>query len=319
MADTMIGGGGGGSMIIMLRVLGISGTTISATCDSNTVSGTIGSAGYIYLKLKTLGVWSVTASKSDYSFTQDVKVFRYGITECWALAKKAFYDCTTAEIQAIAQSGMANQYWAVGDYHTITMKTGEVIDVAIADFNHDVTPGGVTIPVTLVMKQAFKDGGRINNTSSTVGGYPACEFRTSVLPSIISNFPDEWQNIMTTARKNSIAYSSAGHPIVTSDDKVWMLSAQEVVGTTSLSDGFTCYDDGSTLYPIFSSNDARIRLDTTGATCHWWVRSPRANYTQYSSYCFVKNTGTVSSADNNAAAAVINTVPMRYCLGFCVG
>ena len=67
MADTMIGGGSGGSMVIMLRVLGISGTTIRATCDSNTVSGTIGSTGYLYLKLKTLGVWSVTASKSGYS------------------------------------------------------------------------------------------------------------------------------------------------------------------------------------------------------------------------------------------------------------
>lgn len=317
MADTMIGGGSGGSMIIMLRVLGISGTTIRATCDSNTVSGTIGSTGYLYLKLKTLGVWSVTASKSGYSFTQDVKVFRYGITECWALAKKAFYDCTTTEIQAIAKSGMANQYWNVGDYHTITMKTGEVIDVAIADFNHDVTPGGVTIPVTLVMKQALKDGGRIHSSMSTVGGYPECEFRKSVLPSIVSNFPDEWQNIMTTARKNSIAYSSAGHPIVTSDDKAWMLSAQEVIGATSFN-GYSCYDDGSTLYPIFSSNESRIRM-SNGADCAWWTRSPRGPYTQYSSYCYVRADGAVVSSDNNATATTLFTVPMKYCLGFGVG
>lgn len=317
MADTMIGGGSGGSMIIMLRVLGISGTTIRATCDSNTVSGTIGSTGYLYLKLKTLGVWSVTASKSGYSFTQDVKVFRYGITECWALAKKAFYDCTPAEIQAIAQSGMANQYWAIGDYHKITMKDGEEIEVAIADFNHDVTPGGVTIPVTLVMKQALKDGGRIHSSNSTVGGYPECEFRKNVLPSIVSNFPDEWQNIMTTARKNSIAYSSAGHPIVTSDDKAWMLSAQEVIGSTSFN-GHSCYDDGSTLYPIFSSNESRIRM-SNGADCAWWTRSPRGPYTQYSSYCYVRADGAVVSSDNNATANSIFDVPMKYCLGFCVG
>ena len=317
MADTMIGGGSGGSMVIMLRVLGISGTTIRATCDSNTVSGTIGSTGYLYLKLKTLGVWSVTASKSGYSFTQDVKVFRYGITECWALAKKAFYDCTPAEIQAIAQSGMANQYWAIGDYHTITMKTGEVIDVAIADFNHDVTPGGVTIPVTLVMKQALKDGGRIHSSASTVGGYPECEFRKNVLPSIVSNFPDEWQNIMTTARKNSIAYSSSGHPIVTSDDKAWMLSAQEVIGSTSFN-SYSCYDDGSTLYPIFSSNESRIRM-SNGADCAWWTRSPRGSYTQCSSYCYVRADGAVVSSDNNATATTMYSVPMKYCLGFCVG
>lgn len=313
------GSGGGGGGAVILRVNGLYGTSISATLGSKTVSGTIPYAGVLELSLGKVGQWAVTASKSGYSFTQQVKAFTYGITEIWALAKKAFYDCTTTEIQAIAKSGMASQYWAVGDYHKITMKTGEEIEVAIGDFNHDVTPGGATIPVTLVMKQAFKDGGRIHSSASTVGGYPECEFRKNVLPSIVSNFPDEWQNIMTTARKNSIAYSSSGHPIAASDDKLWMLSAQEVVGTTALSEGFACYDDGSSLYPIFSSNDARIRSDTTGTLCAWWVRSPRANYTQYSSYCLVRTSGTVVSSDNNANASTVYTMPMKYCLGFCVG
>ena len=311
------GSGGGGGGAVILRVNGLSGTSISATLGSKTVSGTIPYAGVLELNLGKVGQWAVTARSGSYSFTQQVKAFTYGITEIWALAKKAFYDCTTTEIQAIAKSGMANQYWSVGDYHTITMKTGEVIDVAIGDFNHDVTPGGVTIPVTLVMKQALKDGGRIHSSTSTVGGYPECEFRKNVLPSIVSNFPDEWQNIMTTARKNSIAYSSSGHPIVTSDDKAWMLSAQEVSGTTSLN-GYSCYDDGSTLYPIFSSNESRIRM-SNGADCAWWTRSPRGPYTQYSSYCYVREDGKVVSSDNNAASTTMSGVPMTYCLGFCVG
>lgn len=310
------GSGGGGGGAVILRVNGLSGTSISATLGSKTVSGTIPYAGVLELNLGKVGQWAVTARSGSYSFTQQVKAFTYGITEIWALAKKAFYDCTTTEIQAIAKSGMASQYWSVGDYHTITMKTGEVIDVAIGDFNHDVTPGGVTIPVTLVMKQALKDGGRIHSSNSTVGGYPECEFRKNVLPSIVSNFPDEWQNIMTTARKNSIAYSSSGHPIVTFDDKAWMLSAQEVIGATSFN-GHSCYDDGSTLYPIFSSNESRIRM-SNGADCAWWTRSPRGPYTQYSSYCYVRADGAVVSSDNNATSTTIFGVPMRYCLGFCV-
>lgn len=311
------GSGGGGGGAVILRVNGLSGTSISATLGSKTVSGTIPYAGVLELNLGKVGQWAVTARSGSYSFTQQVKAFTYGITEIWALAKKAFYDCTTTEIQAIAKSGMASQYWSVGDYHTITMKTGEVIDVAIGDFNHDVTPGGVTIPVTLVMKQALKDGGRIHSYGSTVGGYPECEFRKNVLPSIVSNFPDEWQNIMTTARKNSIAYSSSGHPIVTFDDKAWMLSAQEVIGSTSFN-GYSCYDDGSTLYPIFSSNESRIRM-SNGADCAWWTRSPRGPYTQYSSYCYVREDGAVVSSDNNAPSTTMFGVPMRYCLGFCVG
>ena len=311
------GSGGGGGGAVILRVNGLSGTSISATLGSKTVSGTIPYAGVLELNLGKVGQWAVTARSGSYSFTQQVKAFTYGITEIWALAKKAFYDCTTTEIQAIAKSGMASQYWSVGDHHTITMKTGEVIDVAIGDFNHDVTPGGVTIPVTLVMKQALKDGGRIHSSTSTAGGYPECEFRKNVLPSIVSNFPDEWQNIMTTARKNSIAYSSSGHPIVTSDDKAWMLSAQEVIGATSFNN-YSCYDDGSTLYPIFSSNESRIRM-SNGADCAWWTRSPRGPYTQYSSYCYVRADGAVVSSDNNAASTTMFGVPMKYCLGFCVG
>lgn len=311
------GSGGGGGGAVILRVNGLSGTSISATLGSKTVSGTIPYAGVLELSLGKVGQWTVKATSGSYSFTQQVKAFTYGITEIWALAKKAFYDCTTTEIQAIAKSGMASQYWSVGDHHTITMKTGEVIDVAIADFNHDVTPGGVTIPVTLVMKQALKDGGRIHSSQSTAGGYPECEFRKNVLPSIVSNFPDEWQNIMTTARKNSIAYSSSGHPIVTSDDKAWMLSAQEVIGATSFN-GYSCYDDGSTLYPIFSSNESRIRM-SNGADCAWWTRSPRGPYTQYSSYCYVRADGAVVSSDNNAPSTTLFGVPMKYCLGFCVG
>ena len=300
MADTMIGGGSGGSMVIMLRVLGISGTTISATCDSNTVSGTIGSTGYLYLKLKTLGVWKVTASKSGYSFTQDVKVFRYGITECWALAKKAFYDCTTAEIQAIAKSGMANQYWAIGDYHKITMKDGEEIEVAIADFNHDVTPGGVTIPVTLLMKNCFKTVRQINTNNINVGGWTNSNFRTSTLPNILSNFPDEWQNIMTTAQKKT-AQGNVNGTIVTSDDKAWLLSIVELTGASG------SYAGEGILYPIFTDNNSRIKRLNNAARAYW-TRSPASNNQEF---YLVRSDG---STGTNVAASVEG-----ISIGFCVG
>lgn len=302
MADTMIGGGSGGSMVIMLRVLGISGTTISATCDGNTVSGTIGSVGYLYLKLKTLGVWSVTASKSGYSFTQDVKVFRYGITECWALAKKAFYNCTPAEIQAIAKSGMANQYWAIGDYHKITMKDGEEIEVAIADFNHDITPGGVTIPVTLVMKDCFKTKRVMNKSNTNLGGWASSNFRTSTLPSILSNFPDEWQNIMTTAqKKTSQGYNSP--TIGTSDDKAWLLSEIELSGSNSGS-----LAGEGTQYPIFTDNASRIK-HVNGAADNYFTRSPAYAYDQ--DFCYVLASGSIS----HGVAGNTFGVPLGFCVG----
>ena len=299
MADTMIGGSSGGSMVIMLRVLGISGTIIRATCDSNTVSGTIGSTGYLYLKLKTLGVWSVTASKSGYSFTQDVKVFHYGITECWALAKKAFYDCTPAEIQAIAQSGMANQYWALKDYHEITLTTGETIEVEIADFNHDTTTGGVAIPLTLIMKNCFNTNFSMGGSAGT--GWKNATLRTS--DTLKSLFPSDWLSIMTPAKK--LTASSATTTYETSD-LIWVPSMTELFSAPNK----VFNDKEGYLYPIFDSASSRIKQQNGKATVYM-TRSLYASNTPY--YMCVNNDGgsVDSYGDWNANRA--------FAIGFCVG
>ena len=296
------GSGGGGGGAVILRVNGLSGTSISATLGSKTVSGTIPYAGVLELNLGKVGQWAVTARSGSYSFTQQVKAFTYGITEIWALAKKAFYDCTTTEIQAIAKSGMYKQYWSIGDYHKITMKDGEEIEVAIADFNHDVTPGGVTIPVTLLMKNCFKATHVMNNSSTNVGGWTNSNLRTSTLPSILSNFPDEWQNIMITAQKKT-AQGDNSATIVTSDDKAWLLSQIELTGANSQS-----YAGEGTLYPIFTDNASRIKRVNNVAN-NYWTRSPAASNNQ--DFCFVTTAGTLEH--------VIAGYTLGICLGFCVG
>lgn len=298
------GSGGGGGGAVILRVNGLSGTSISATLGSKTVSGTIPYAGVLELNLGKVGQWAVTAKSGSYSFTQQVKAFTYGITEIWALAKKAFYDCTTTEIQAIAKSGMASQYWAIGDYHKITMTDGEEIEVAIADFNHDVTPGGVTIPVTLVMKNCFKATRVMNNSNTNVGGWTNSNFRTSTLPSILSNFPDEWQNIMTTAQKKTAqGGDSNSATIVTSDDKVWLLSPVELTGASSPG-----YAGEGTLYPIFTDNASRIKR-VNNVVNQYWTRSPASGSTN--DFCYVTNNGEVTHG--------LAAYTMGISLGICVG
>lgn len=302
MGTISVSGGGGGGGAVILRVNGLSGTSITATLGSKTVNGMIPKLGVLEMSLGKVGQWTVKTTSGSYSFTQQVKAFTYGITEIWALAKKAFYDCTTTEIQAIAKSGMASQYWAIGDYHKITMTDGEEIEVAIADFNHDVTPGGVTIPVTLVMKNCFKATRGINNSGTTVGGWTNSNFRTSTLPSILSNFPDEWQNIMTTAQKKT-AQDSTSATIVASDDKAWLLSQIELTGANSQS-----YAGEGTLYPIFTDNASRIKRVNNVAN-NYWTRSPASGYN--SDFCYVASDGTVT---HGVAGST-----MGVSLGFCIG
>lgn len=296
------GSGGGGGSAVILRVNGLSGTSISATLGSKTVSGTIPYAGVLELNLGKVGQWAVTARSGSYSFTQQVKAFTYGITEIWALAKKAFYDCTTTEIQAIAKSGMYKQYWSIGDYHKITMKDGEEIEVAIADFNHDVTPGGVTIPVTLVMKNCFKATRVMNSSNTNAGGWANSIFRTSTFPSILSNFPDEWQNIMTTAQKKT-AQGNSSATIVTSDDKAWLLSPIELTGSNNSS-----YAGEGTLYPIFTDYASRVKCVNNVAN-NYWTRSPAFGNLQ--NFCFVGANGAIS----HDVASHSNGIALGFCVG----
>lgn len=303
MADTMIGGGSGGSMVIMLRVLGISGTTIRATCDSNTVSGTIGSTGYLYLKLKTLGVWSVTTSKNGYSFTQDVKIFRYGITECWALAKKSFADCTPAEIQAVAKAGLCKDFWRIGDRKAVQMMNGEYIYLRVYDFDHDVgTDGATTLPLTLGMEDCFKTTRNMNPSGTNVGGWANCQFRTNTLPSLKENFPDEWQQIMTKCQKKTSA-GNKSNVIQTTDDDLFLFSEVELFGDTT-----TSFAGEGKLYRIFTDNGSRVKR-VNGVASMFWGRSPL--YGTETGFSGVTSDGTVIGYNASTRGGVA--------LGFCVG
>lgn len=291
------GGGGGGAVI--LRLNGLSGTSISAALGAKTVTGTIGTDGVFQTKLPELGLWKVTATSGSYSFTQDVKVYRYGITEGWAFTSKPFADCTPAEIQTIARAGMASRYWQIGDKHQVVLSTGETIHMEIADFNHDVAPSGDKLPLTLIMEDCFNTLRQMNSTRTTSGGWQNCSLRTGVLPGIKASFPAEWQAIMAVAAKQTSGGSSA---IVTTNDYIWLLSEIEAFGFNTHS-----YAGEGSVYPIFTDDTSRI-ANVNNVALGWWERSPNSNGI---SFCRVSSNGSASrgEADGNAGIR----------LGFCVG
>lgn len=293
------GSGGGGGGAVILRVNGLYGTSISATLGSKTVSGTIPYAGVLELSLGKVGQWAVTASKSGYSFTQQVKAFTYGITEIWALAKKAFYDCTTTEIQAIAKSGMYKQYWAIGDYHKITLTTGEEIEVEIADFDHDETPGGAKIPLTLIMKNCFKSNYSMGGSAGT--GWQNATIRTS--DTLKSLFPSDWLSIMVTSKKLT---ASSASTVYETSDLLWVPSMTELFSAPT-----NVYNDKEGfLYPIFTDNASRIKTQD-GKAILYITRSLYSSNTPY--YMAVETNGTPRNS-----AALWNE-SRAFAIGFCVG
>lgn len=294
------GSGGGGGGAVILRVNGLSGTSISATLGSKTVSGTIPYAGVLELNLGKVGQWAVTARSGSYSFTQQAKAFTYGITEIWALAKKAFYDCTPAEIQVIAQSGMASQYWAIGDYHKITMTDGEEIEVAIADFNHDTKSNSEIAPLTLVMKNCFNT--KRTQDANYEPGWANTIFRTSTLPSILGTFPSAWQSIMTPVKKKTVN-SQSSNTWTETTDTLWLLSYIEAFGDSTQAPA-----GEGTVYPVFSDDASRIKTIKNVAS-PWFTRSYLGYDKGYK--CSVGSDGKMTKQRSTESSGI--------CLGFCVG
>lgn len=290
------GSGGGGGGAVILRVNGLSGTSISATLGSKTVSGTIPYAGVLELNLGKVGQWAVTARSGSYSFTQQVKAFTYGITEIWALAKKAFYNCTPTEIQAIAKSGMYKQYWSIGDYHSITLTTGEEIEVEIADFDHDETPGGVKIPLTLIMKNCLPNTYSMGTTS-----WQTSTLRTS--GTLKSLFPSDWIGIMTAAKKLTATSSST---LSETSDLLWVPSMTELFSAPVK----VWRTDEGYLYPIFTDNSSRIKTRNGAAT----VYMTRSNYSGNSPYYMAVNTNGIA-IDSAALYTESKAVPIGFCVG----
>lgn len=302
-------GGGGGQVI--LRAEGQQGNKVTATLGSREVKGTIPEGGALQLKLPGLGLWHVKTEtgNGDYSFEQDVKVYRYGITPCWAIAKKPFSDCTPAEIQFVAKAGLCEEFgWEIGDSHPVAMIGGEEITLQICDFNHDVgTDGKTVLPLTLGMKNGLSTGYAINALQDKTIGWANCQFRTETIPLLKGKFPEEWQKIMTKCQKKT-SIGNGSTTIRETEEDLFLFSEAEVSGFAKYSNT----GEGK-VYPIFTDAESRIKLHgSEGSPGIWWTRSPPSAVNN--TYPTWVDFGRDGAAGNSYMDYLFTTV-----LGFCVG
>lgn len=107
---------------IKLTVTVESGATVTAVCGEYSVSGTSNSTVDLYLP--ATGTYTVTASKSSYSFTvsDTVQVTGYNnYTLSMEFINPDFGANSWATIQAVVQAGKAASYWSVGDMKAVTL------------------------------------------------------------------------------------------------------------------------------------------------------------------------------------------------------
>ena len=147
----------------------------------------------------------------------------------------------------------------------------------------------------------------MNSTNTNVGGWDKSEMRTNTMATLLSQLPADLQKVIKAVNKKA----SAGNKettITTSSDKLWLLCEEEISGAKTYGTGgegtryeyWTTVKDGTV-----AANRVKNR---SGSASGWWLRSPRASFTNI--FCCVFSSGNFN--DNGAY------VTFGVSFGFCV-
>lgn len=168
--------------------------------------------------------------------------------------------------------------WAVGDTRTIAIAAftaGGVsfgpqnVDIAISSFDEYMSCGNV---LQFDFKNALAEGGRMNSSNTTTGGYGESEMKTATLPALINAMPDWIKNQLI---EFSVLVNVGGWETTVETvpgNKLALRSETEVFGSSSSSGAS---GQGARLAYYTSATNRKKNRGIDGAIDYWWLRSPR--------------------------------------------
>ena len=130
----------------------------------------------------------------------------------------------------------------------------------------------------------------MNDTETVVGGWKSSKMRTEYLPSILALMPESVKNGIREVSKKSAATASS---IVTSADKLFLLSEIEIFGSRTISAAgegtqYSYYANGN------MSGGEKVKTKNGTATI-WWERS--LNFAGAGGFGFVEQQGGTNGGD----------------------
>lgn len=189
--------------------------------------------------------------------------------------KKALADYSWDEIKAIGKAGLAPKYFNIGDKKDILLTNGEVLTMAIADFNHDTDSEGNIIPITFTPVNVLEE----DCTMKGMKAYLVNFFEVLL--------PEDVRKVITPAMKN-------GKPCT-----VFLHNEMEIFGKTIYSN-----DTEGSQYPYYAEKCHRCKFKNSKEySAYWWERSASYNYSYI--FCFVNGNGnaTINNAGSSFAVA----------------
>lgn len=168
--------------------------------------------------------------------------------------------------------------WAVGDTRTISIAAftaggvsfgAQNVDIFISSFDEYMSCGNV---IQFDFKNALAEGGRMNSSDSTAGGYGASEMKITTLPALVNAMPDWIKNQLI---EFSVLVNVGGFDTTietVSGNKLALRSETEAFGTSTSSGA---PGQGAQLAYYATKSNRKKKSGISGVNGKWWLRSPR--------------------------------------------
>ena len=143
---------------------------------------------------------------------------------------------------------------------------GTDYQIDIIGKNHDTYAAGGTAPLTFQMHDCYALN-KMNSSRTNVGGWADSEMRNTHLPAILALMPSEVRASIREVNKKTSKGDTSSR-IVTTADKLFLLSEIEIFGSTNAS-----VSGEGTQYDYYKAGNSNVKT-LNGSANNWWERSP---------------------------------------------
>ena len=327
-------GGGGASLSPIIVVSAPTGSTV--TCKKgSTVLTAEESSGTWSFAIPAYGTWTVTGVNAGTTVEKTVEVTAievYFVT--LEFIPDVLNNATWAQVKQASDSGVASNYWAVGDTKQITMN-GKVSDgltlssystyVYIIGFNHNkdvegtgiafggfktAASGGIDVALCDSAYPNDKTSGQwfnMNNSNTNGGGWSSSRMRSTTLPLVKSALPSELTSVIKTTTiysDNTGGGSDVASYVTATQDELYLLAEFEIFGARTWANSAERNHQKQYAYYVAGNSKIKYRHDSTATAVRWWERSVYA--TNAHNFCGVDADGTaaIHYASNSYGLAV---------------
>jgi len=229
-----------------------------------------------------------------------------------------FNDISWEDIKTIIDTGVAANYFSVGDVKEVTLNgsigigltfnnTKVCMQILAFDHNKDVETNGEShilcgfgkSTLTNGIDIAFVDSGYnstimndyFNHDHDSDGiseGWQDSNLRTLICAEFKNTLPSELQSILrsrTVYTCNTGSGLSMSQYVTTTTETVYVPAEFEVMGTRSIANNYEQNYQKQLAYYAAGNSKDRYRHDNPTTPCSWWTRSP--SYKKAGKYCAI--------------------------------